>query len=179
MPGLDGIRTGEQLKKLNPRIKIIIVTSYSDYLDEAMKFHVFRYLSKPIDKQRLFRNLRDALYQINTYSKPIIIETAEGYKTLDAEDIICFESDSRRTAIHTLGGKILGKSGIEFWSKSIDVPSFFETSRGFIVNMKYVSSFDKETVKLTCGEYSVDAYLSRRKYRSFRDAYMQYVRSVQ
>ena len=51
MDGLSGIHTGELLKKLNPRIKIIIVTSYPDYLDEAMKFHVFRYLSKPVDKQ--------------------------------------------------------------------------------------------------------------------------------
>ena len=56
MPGLSGIHVGEKLKRLNPRIKIIILTSYIDYLDEAMKFHVFRYLSKPVDKNRLFRN---------------------------------------------------------------------------------------------------------------------------
>ena len=179
MSGLSGIHTGERLKKLNPRIKIIIVTSYPDYLDEAMKFHVFRYLSKPIDKRRLFRNLKDAIYQINTYSRPIVIETDDGYKTVDAEDIICFESDSRQTTVHTVGGKLSGKAGIEYWAKSIDIPSFYAASRGFVVNMKYVSSFNKEIIRLTCGEYVINAYLSRRRYKSFRDAYMLYMRSVQ
>lgn len=50
MPGTSGISVGAQLKELNPHIKIFIVTSYPDYLDEAMRFQVFRYLSKPIDK---------------------------------------------------------------------------------------------------------------------------------
>lgn len=179
MNGLSGIHTGERLKKINPRIKIIIVTSYPDYLDEAMKFHVFRYLSKPVDKQRLFRNLKDALYQINTYSKPIVIETLDDYKTIDAEDIICFESDARQTIIHTIQGKIIGKLGIEFWTKAIDIPSFFATSRGFIVNMKYVSSFNNEIIKLTHKQFIINAYLSRRKFKSFRNAYMLYMRSIQ
>ncbi len=179
MDGLSGIHTGERLMKINPRIKVIIVTSYPDYLDEAMKFHVFRYLSKPVDKQRLFRSLKDALYQINTYSKPIVIETFDEYKTVDAEDIICFESDTRQTIIHTVHGKLCGKLGIEYWTKSIDIPSFFATSRGFIINMKYVSSFNNEIVRLTYQQFSINAYLSRRKYKSFRNAYLLYIRSTQ
>ena len=179
MPGLDGIRTGERLKKLNPRIKIIIVTSYPDYLDEAMKFHVFRYLSKPVDKKRLFRNLGDALYQINTYSRPIVIETAEGVRTVDAEDIICFESEKRRTVVHTVGGKLYSRAGIEYWLENIDVPSFFTPARGFIINMKYVSFFNDQIIRLIGGEQEVTAYLSRRRQKAFRDAYMQYMRSVQ
>ena len=64
MPGINGIQLGAKLKEMNPHIKIFIVTSYPDYLDEAMRFQVFRYLSKPIDKDRLFRNLKDAIYQL-------------------------------------------------------------------------------------------------------------------
>lgn len=179
MNGLSGIHTGERLKKINPRIKIIIVTSYPDYLDEAMSFHVFRYLSKPVDKLRLFRNLKDALYQISTYSKPVVIETFNDCKTIDAEDIICFESDKRQTIIYTVQGKVFGRQGIDYWTKSIDIPSFFAASRSFIVNMKYVSSFNNEIVRLTNGQFAVDAYLARRRFKAFRDAYMLYMRSVQ
>ena len=57
MAGVSGIHVGAKLKEKNARIKIFIVTAYPDYLDEAMRFQVFRYLSKPIDKTRLFRNL--------------------------------------------------------------------------------------------------------------------------
>ena len=62
MPGLNGIYVGNELKKRDKNTIIFIITSYSECsLDEAMRFHVFRYPSKPIDKQRLFRNLKDAL----------------------------------------------------------------------------------------------------------------------
>ena len=44
MPGRSGIYVGAILKKINPQAKIFIVTSYPDYLDEAMRFQVFRYL---------------------------------------------------------------------------------------------------------------------------------------
>ena len=47
MPGVDGIYVGNELKAENRNVIIFVVTSYSEYLDEAMKFHVFRYISKP------------------------------------------------------------------------------------------------------------------------------------
>ena len=57
MPGLNGINTATELIKRNPSVLIIIVTSHLDYLDDAMKIHVFRYLTKPVEKKRLSRSL--------------------------------------------------------------------------------------------------------------------------
>lgn len=50
MPGLSGIHVGAKLQKVNRYAKIFILTSYPDYLDEAMRFRVFCYLSKPLEK---------------------------------------------------------------------------------------------------------------------------------
>lgn len=47
MPGRGGIYVGAELMQKNVYVKIIIITSFPDYLDEAMNFHVYRYLSKP------------------------------------------------------------------------------------------------------------------------------------
>ena len=71
MPGMNGIYVGNELKKANNNIIIFIVTSYSEYLDEAMRFHVFRYLSKPLDKQRFFRNMKEAVDLYNTITVKI------------------------------------------------------------------------------------------------------------
>lgn len=179
MDGLNGIHIGERLRKINPRIKVIIVTSYPDYLDEAMKFHVFRYLSKPVDKRRLFRSLDDAIYQINTYSKPIVIETDYGFETICAEDIVCFESDVRRTKVQTVDKQLISRQGIDYWMKNIDIPCFYSTNRSYIVNMKYVSCLNNGVVTLAWEKGSMTAFLSRRRYKGFRDAYMLYVRSIQ
>ena len=47
MPGRSGIHVCAELMQKNAYVKIIIITSFPDYLDEAMDFHVYRYLSKP------------------------------------------------------------------------------------------------------------------------------------
>ena len=91
MPGLNGIYVGNELKQTHPNLIIIIVTSYIEYLDEAMRFHVFRYLSKPLDKKRLFRNIKDALKLYNDTNIKIPIETKDGIHTSYVSDIISIE----------------------------------------------------------------------------------------
>lgn len=52
MLGRSGIHVGAELMQKNVYVKIIIITSFPDYLDEAMDFHVYRYLSKPKNQIR-------------------------------------------------------------------------------------------------------------------------------
>lgn len=46
MPGRSGIHVGAELMQKNVYVKIMIITSFPDYLDEAMDFHVYRYYMK-------------------------------------------------------------------------------------------------------------------------------------
>ena len=172
MPGLSGIYTGERLKKANPRIKIFILTSYMDYLDEAMKFHVFRYLSKPVDEKRLFRNMREALYQIEMETEPIPIETKAGVIIRQAEDIIYIETDRRKTNIITVDQVYETVHPMRDWESLLRIGCFFQTHRSFIVNMRYVTSFAKDTVTLTGSEgQTYTAYFPNRNYSSFKNPF--------
>lgn len=177
MPGKSGIHIGAKLMDYNPRVKIIIVTSFQDYLDEAMKVRVFRFLSKPINLNRLISALKDALYQYSMETVTIPIETKDGVIVCNAEDIICFEGTRRETKIYTVEGEIESTKGIQFWQDVLDVMSFYSTYRNFIVNMKYVASFDKQTVKLKNKSIEVSAYLARRRYVDFKNQYLLYMES--
>ena len=178
MPGRSGIHVGAQLKKLNTKIKIFIVTSYPDYLDEAMRFQVFRYLSKPIDKNRLFRNLKDAMYQYNMDSKDIPITTAGGIIVLPAERIVCAEAVQRKTDIYTLDGILQSPNGIDYWRETLSLPCFYSTYRSFVVNMSYVHEIKKDLVLLKYGDQVKEAYLARRRYSDFTSKYLMYLESV-
>lgn len=178
MPGRSGIHVGAKLKESNPRIKIFIVTSFPDYLDEAMRFQVFRYLSKPIDKNRLFRNLKDALYQYNIDSQKISINTSSGLVVLPSDEIVCFESDQCKVLIYTTDGIIQTTDNIEYWRKTLSLPCFFSTYRSYIVNMRFVFKINKDSVELKYGDMSKTAYLARRKYTEFKDTYLLYLESM-
>ena len=164
MPGRSGIYVGAILKKINPQAKIFIVTSYPDYLDEAMRFQVFRYLSKPIDKNRLFRNLKDAVYQYSMETKEIPINTARGITVISAERIICVELSQRKTTVYT--------------REILTLPCFYSTYRSFIINMRYVYKVEKDRVVLKYDDRIKEAYLAKRKYSEFSKKYLVYLESI-
>ena len=179
MPGLSGIYTGERLKKANPRIKIFILTSYMDYLDEAMKFHVFRYLSKPVDEKRLFRNMKEALYQIEMETEPVPIETKDGIIVRQAEEIVYIETDRRKTNIITVDQVYETVHPMRDWDALLQIGCFFQTHRSFIVNMRYVTAFTKDIVTLADpGGQTYTAYLTKRNYSSFKNAFFLYLESA-
>lgn len=178
MPGVSGIHTGARLKEKNPRVKIFIVTAYPDYLDEAMRFQVFRYLSKPIDKNRLFRNLKDAIYSYNIESCEFPISTNEGVFVRRSEEIICVETSQRKTIIRTTDGDFVSNKNIEYWRQTLTLPCFFSTHRSFIVNMHFIYSIGKDTVVLRYRDQNIEVYLSRRKYTQFKDTYLMYLEST-
>lgn len=101
------------------------MTSYSEYLDEAMRFHVFRYLSKPLDKQRFFRNMKDAVDLYNTMTIKIPIETKQGVHTLPASSVIAVEAQGRKVVIHTTQRDFESIRNMQYWLELLPKNCFF------------------------------------------------------
>ena len=175
MPGMNGIYIGNELKRQNSNAIIFVVTSYSQYLDEAMRFHVFRYLSKPLDKQRIFRNMKDALALYNNSIIKISIETKNGTFVVLSRDIVFIEANNHKTIVHVSDHDYLCIHNINYWLNQLRMPSFFQSHRSFIVNLEHVSSFDHSLIYLCNNRYQ--AYLTRRKYTQFKDAFLLYLES--
>ena len=176
-PGLSGIVVGNEIKSKNNNTIVFIITSYNEYLDDAMKFNVFRYLSKPLDKQRLFRNLKDALFLYNTTVSKVAIETKNGIISVYTSDIIYVEAKDRHVYITTKDDTFVSVHNMNYWEKLLSpYHTFFRTHRSFIVGMDYISSFDHHLVYLCNGKKQ--AYLTRRKYTEFKTAYLLYLESV-
>ncbi len=175
MPGLSGIYVGQELKRRKPDVIIFIVTSFAEYLDDAMRFHVFRYLSKPIDRDRLYRNLKDAFALYTNYTKKTVIEMKQGVKTVLSHEIICIEAKDRHVFVHTTMGTYETIHRMDYWSKNLPSNSFFQTHRSYLVNMQHVTDFDHTLVYLYNSQLT--AYLTRRKYTQFKDQYLLFLES--
>lgn len=173
MPGLNGIHIGNELKRIYPNLIIIIVTSYIEYLDEAMRFHVFRYLSKPLDKKRLFRNMKDAMKLYNDANIKIPIETKDGIHTVFVSDIISIEAQRRKVIIHTTTKDFHSLHNMQYWLEHLPKQLFFQSHRSFLINFEHVTDFDHTLIHLYNNQFT--AYLTRRKYTSFKENYLLYL----
>ena len=176
MPGVDGIYVGNKLKEANPKTIILIVTSFAEYLDEAMRFQVFRYLSKPIEKMRLFRNLRDALKLYNSSNTKIAITTKDGVYPVSTSDIICIEAQMRKVIVHTTSKDYFSTQNMQYWIDALTEPCFFQSHRSFIVNLQHITDFDNSVIHLYDNQFT--AYLTRRKYTEFKSNYLLYLESM-
>lgn len=176
MPSMNGIYVGNELKKSHPNIMIFIVTSYSEYLDEAMRFQVFRYLSKPLDRQRFFRNLKDAVDYYNTITARLPVETKQGVHTLLTSSIISVEALGRKVIVHTSLQDFESVHNMQYWLDLLPKNCFFQTHRSFIINFEHVTDFDHTLIHLANNQFR--AYLTRRKYTEFKEAYLLYLEST-
>ena len=177
----DGITVSSELKKINPYVLIIIVTNYDRYLDSAMKVQVFRYLSKPVDPQRLYDNLKEACKIFNSCTGRICINMADKsdeYDKIDnvvinKTDIIFVESCKRNSYVHTVSGTYESSSGINYWKGVLTESCFFMSHQSYIVNFNYIRSFSDKTIYFT--NTSDTAYISRRNETALSDKLAQYL----
>ena len=64
MPELNGIMLAKKLKAINPKINIIFVTAYDNYALEAYKMHASGYVSKPVNENKIKKEIEGLRYQV-------------------------------------------------------------------------------------------------------------------
>lgn len=176
MPGINGLRLSEKLKESNPDIIIIVLTSFQNYLDDAMKIHVFRYLSKPIDKNRFFSNLKEAIEEYRIISKTITIIYNDEVHLIKTKDILYIENQKYGSIIHTNRGTFYTNIKPKELNKTINQEMCFVFSHNSIlVNLQNVIDFNKTTIVLRKNKSEkVLTYMSQRKYSNFKKAFLDF-----
>lgn len=150
MPGIHGIYAGNELKRQNE--------------------------NKPLDLHRFFRNMKDAMNLYNTMNVKIPVETKQGVHTLPASSVIAIEAQSRKVIVHCTMRDFDSIHNMQYWLEQLPKNCFFQTHRSFIVNLEHVTDFDHTLVHMAGGLFS--AYLTKRKYNAFKEAYLLYLESV-
>lgn len=173
----SGLKVAEDLKKNNPDVIIMILTSYSDYLDSAMKISVFRYLSKPIDEERFNRNFNEALEHYRSISKQIVVESNGEVSFIKTKDILYIENLKHGSVIVTNNRIYKNTTKPVQWAKTIDQDDrFIQSHRSFLINLQNVVNFDKSVVTFQKGNELLNvACISRRSYNNLKNAFMNFV----
>lgn len=177
MEKMNGVETAKKLRELDEESVIVFITGAKEYVFEAFDVAALHYLIKPVDDEKLQEVLERAKKEIEKKqglkNRQIFIKTRNKNITLNVADILYFENEMRKIAVHTVRGKI------SFYGVMADMEreagkGFCRCHRGYLVNLSYVSEYDAETIMLTNGE---KIYLSKDRYHDFVRQYMRYLRS--
>ncbi len=169
-----GIYVAEQLKKRNAKAVIIAVTSFVQYLDDAMDLNFVRFLSKPVSQKKIYAALKRAMEIID--EKIISFSTKEGeWVRLNINDIVYIEAKLKEVAVYTARGTYFLREPLKN-IKTILSSSFFAIPHNsFIVNMNYITRFKREEIILSFFNEEVIIHVSNRKQPQFRRRFMAFI----
>lgn len=171
---INGIDAASQLKKKNPNCIIIVVTSYTDYLDAAMDIHVIRFLKKPIEQSRVFSALDKALSEMS--NNQITLSTKDNQiLRLGSRDIIFAEANLKYVSVHTVQGTYTVKDSLKKIKSLLSTEVFAVPHNSFIVNMNYISAFSRTEITLRLPDGKKEIPVSGRMQPVFKRRFLEFV----
>lgn len=174
MGGINGIETGKEIRKKDKELKIIYLTSFSDYTHLAFRVHAFGYLTKPFKEEDIINELKEALeYKVKEENEEELeFITIEGIIRLKPKDIYYFEYFDRKVNIVTKKKDYLIKDKITRIIDVMEEYNFCSPHKSFTVNLFYVKCIKGYEI---CMMNEDIIPLSQKKSKEFRDKLNEFI----
>lgn len=174
MPGENGIDTAAEIRSLDNNVKIIFLTSSSEFAVQSYAVGAYFYQLKPIWKESFFCLLDSVLSTCEQeQSASLILRCKNGITRIELNQLEYCEVIHRTLFFHLRSGKVLESVGNmdELSSKLLPHSCFLRPHRSYLVNLDYVQSLSYRAITLSC---LTEIPIPRGKYQEVKNAYLEY-----
>lgn len=154
MEGMDGITLARELRRADPQILLIFLTTSGEYAFDAFPVHAFDYILKPWSRERLESVMDEALRCLSAPAeREIEIRAAHSAYRLPVSGIISVLSAGHSVDIYLSGGNCIRSiQTFAYFEKELaEEPRFMVCNRGVLINMDHVISSDGECFRMKEG----------------------------
>lgn len=170
----NGIEIAKEMQARDKHTVILIVTSYHQYLDDAMDINVTRYIDKPITQNRIFSALDKAVSIIN---ESIITFTTKDNQIarLRCSDIVYIEAKFKGVYIYTKNTYYRIKEPIKQLRSMLNATCFAVPHNSYIVNLNYITDFKRDEITLAKPYSDIKISIATRKQAEFKRHFLDFV----
>ena len=173
MEPYNGISVAKELKSRNNKAVVFFITSYNEYIDEAMDIQAFRYFDKPFQPERLYSGLDKAMEYIdNAYVDVFVVGSNDSCRVI-IDDIKYIKYENRKTHMVTTHGTYITKQPFSYWCETISNSFFYRVHKSFIVNLHFVDYYKYKEIILFDGTHISVAPRRQADFRKFWFLYLQ------
>ena len=185
MEELGGITLGRKLKEKIHDIKIIYITSYEEYMAQAInKVHAFSFLCKPINEEEMKTQIMEILGQEKCpeIEKEFDILDESGTKAgcvrLKLNEILYFEyiKRSRKAAIILEDCRYECECTFENLVEELQPYDFAVNHRGCLVNLRHIEKIQGFHIYLDNGK---ELSLAQKRSSDFREEMNKFLQKTQ
>lgn len=155
MGELNGIEVAKQLRKIGCNSVIIFLTTSEDYVFDAFDISPVQYLIKGSTSDERFEEvfLRAVSLVEDNKAEMFVFKLGSARKVIPIKDISYFEIWKRLVKIHCQGGESFEYySTMEQLEKQMQEKGFVRVHRSYLVNLQYISKFQRPNLLLKTGE---------------------------
>ncbi len=171
--GENGMVIAKKIRERNKDITIIFLSSYTNIVFDTFEVGAFRFLVKPVEEEKLFKAMDDFMENMNTDN--VLSVRVEGINYFIRENQISYvEGAGKNCVIHYIDKQEELKCGetLAAIEERLSEESFFRCHKSFLINMRYVDSFNHTDLVLQNKDVIM---ISRNKYKPFTMAYSDYI----
>ncbi len=151
MPGLSGVDTARRLRKVDKRCAIVFATTSTDHGMESFEVTASDYLVKPIRMDDVARAMDWLLERAAQEPRPLSVYADGEWRQIPLASILYIEILGHHVHIHTGGGDVVARRGLDDLAASIEGEDFLRCHRSYLVNLNYVRGIEGCDFRLTDG----------------------------
>ena len=166
MPGISGMEIPQQIKGYLPNVRIIFVTSHTEYAIDAFELSIFRYVPKNNLETKLPAAVIDAAKLIELEAgQEYTIQTANRMEKIPYKDIFYIQRDGKNASIVSSAGtskvrkslqqvfdELNARKSLQQVFDELNAPEFIFIDRGYIVNIVQIMKISDSIAVLKNGE---------------------------
>ncbi len=173
MPAMDGITLARKLRTMSEGLFIVFLTGHVEYALTGYEVNALRYLTKPVEEDKLREVLRFVSDRMMSKQQLPIREDGEEI-FLDISSIIYLEAQNQYIRIVTDNGDHLVRYNISDYEKELTEYGFYRIHRSYIVSLGRIKKICRTDVVTDSGD---SLPVSRGKLQALKEAMYAYVDS--
>lgn len=172
MPLLNGIEIASEIRKFDSSVKIVFLTSSSEYAVESYSVNANYYLLKPIDKNKLFYCLNNFYTDIMEHARYITIKSVTAVHRIALRNIEHIEAQGKRVLFVLCDGTTVESTNPFYFYEDqlLQEDGFLKCHRSYMVNIYKITTYTQREIRMQSG-FRIP--ISRSYHKEFENAYFE------
>lgn len=172
MTGMDGLETAKKVRMNYKDLPVILLTSHTELAMEGYEVQAFRFLGKPLNRQKLQDALDAIMNQLHSDER-IAVMVDGSQKYISCKNIMYIKSENVYLNLVTKDATYLIRQKMKEQVARLPERWFVTVHRSYVVNLQFVEGFDGKEVKMSDG---TGIPVARGKRDSFKQKMMRYLK---
>ncbi len=174
MPGENGIEVAKEIRQYDTNVKIIFLTSSTEFAVQSYTVGAYFYQLKPIWEESFYRLMDSVIGECEKEQHlSLIMRCKTGITRIELNKLEYCEVIGRTLLFHMDNGNVLERVGSmdELCSQLTQFEHFMRPHRSYLINMEYIQNISSKMITLTS---LAQIPIPHGKYSEIKDLYLEY-----